>query len=115
MLIWVAFLGAVIAYIKGEHLGLDVMLKILPAKGAAVVQIIANCLVLYAVFILLGGGLDLTASSLNSGWTSPAASVSYGMVYSIVPISLLLFLYFSIIKLSDSVIILFSLMKKKVV
>jgi len=112
MLIWLAFLGAVIAYIKGEHLGLDVMVKVLPRRGAALLQFLANCLVLYAVIVIFTGGLDLTRSSLSSGWTSPAADISYGFVYSIVPVSLILFLYFSIIKLIDSLILLLSSLKR---
>ncbi|MBN2625115.1 MAG: TRAP transporter small permease [Spirochaetales bacterium] len=111
MLIWLAFLGAVIAYIKGEHLGLDVMVKILPPKGAALLQFLANCLVLYAVFVIFTGGLDLTMNSLSSGWTSPAANVSYGLVYSIVPVSLILFFYFSVVKLIDSLILLLASLK----
>jgi TRAP-type transport system small permease protein len=112
MLIWLAFLGAVIAYIKGEHLGLDIMVKILPEKGAALLQFLANCLVLYAVYMIFTGGLDLTLNSLGSGWTSPAANVSYGLVYSIVPVSLILFLYFSVIKLIDSLIYLLACLRR---
>lgn len=104
-MIWLVFLGAVIAYVRGEHLGLDIAMKILPEKGAKGLQIVVNLLVVYAILTLLTGGIDLAKGSLASGWTSPASNVSYGFVYSIVPVSFALFLYFSLINLIDSIII----------
>ena len=111
MMIWLVFLGAVMAYVKGEHLGLDIALKVLPEKGARGLQVIVNILVIYAVFNLLSGGVVLALDSLSSGWTAPASNISYGIVYCIVPVSFVLFIYFALINLIDSVITFVSTLK----
>lgn len=86
MLIWLAFLGSILAYIKNEHLGLD-LLVFLPTRVAMVVRIVANVLALVALAVLFWGGWQITALTMESGWTSPALSIPYGLVYLVVPFS----------------------------
>lgn len=104
MLIWLTFLGAVLAYNKNEHLGLDIILNVTPVKVASLIKVLVNIILIVVLALLFKGGLDLTANTLDSGWTSPAANVSYGFVYTIVPFSFGSFLYFGTIKLIDSII-----------
>ncbi|GEA15707.1 putative TRAP transporter small permease protein [Moorella sp. E308F] len=85
MLIWLVFLGAILAYINDEHLGLDIVVKSIPKKAAKVIAVIADLLVLYAITIILKGGYSITMESWD--WTSPAAAIPYAYVYLIVPIS----------------------------
>ena len=111
MMIWLVFLGAVMAYVKAEHLGLDIALKVLPEKGAKGLQVFVNILVIYAVYNLLSGGMVLALDSLASGWTAPASNISYGFVYCIVPASFFLFLYFALINLIDSILLFLAALK----
>ena len=104
MLIWLTFLGAVLAFNKNEHLGLDVILNITSARVSSLIKVLVNVILIVILAVLFKGGMDLTISTVSSGWTSPAASVSYGFIYSIVPFSFGSFLYFGAIKLIDSVI-----------
>ncbi len=104
MLIWLTFLGAVLAFVRNEHLGLDIILNITSAKVSSLIRVLVNVILIVILALLFKGGLDLTASTLSSGWTSPAASVSYGFIYTIVPFGFGSFIYFGVIKLLDSII-----------
>ena len=97
MFIWLVFLGAVLAYQSNEHLGLDLITKKLPKKIGLVVAIICDLIVMYALFLITVGGQDLAIQSWK--WLSPATSVSYGIVYLIVPICGGLMLLQTVLKL----------------
>lgn len=103
MFIWLAFMGSVIAYIRNEHLGLDILLKVLPPIGARIMVLIADTLVLIALVIMTYGGIVMTADSFASGWVAAAVPVPYGYVYMAVPIASGLMLIESIIKLVSDV------------
>jgi TRAP-type C4-dicarboxylate transport system permease small subunit len=99
MLIWLAFMGAVIAYIRNEHLGLDIMLKVLPPLGARFLAIVADALVITALVVMTRGGIVMTADSFASGWVAAAVPIPYGYVYMAAPIATGLMLMESVIKL----------------
>ncbi|MHB1653993.1 MAG: TRAP transporter small permease [Desulfitobacteriaceae bacterium] len=85
LLIWMVFLGSIIAYINNDHLGLDLLVKVLPLKLAQLIAVIADILVIYAIGLLIKGGYRMTVESWD--WLSPATSTPYGYVYIIVPIA----------------------------
>jgi len=99
MLIWLAFLGAVIAYLRNEHLGLDIMLRVLPPLGARVLALVADALVVTVLVIMTRGGIVMTVDSFASGWVASAVPIPYGYVYMAAPIAAGLMLIESIIKL----------------
>lgn len=109
MLIWVVFLGAILAYIKDEHLGLDILIKAVPKKVAHVMQVIADIGVLYAVYIILVGGYSLTMQSWD--WLSPAAAVPYAYVYLVIPLAGAAVLIMTIYKLVGHIKVLFGMSK----
>jgi len=84
LLIWVVFIGAVLAYVKDEHLSLDILVKVLPPKVGRVIMIIANLLVIYALYLVTVGGYNIAMSYMD--WNSPALEIPYGYVFVIVPI-----------------------------
>jgi TRAP-type C4-dicarboxylate transport system permease small subunit len=84
MFIWLVFLGAVLAYVNDEHLRLDILERKFSEKSGQVVAVICDLIVMYAIYLITAGGLNLAVQSLN--WLSPAVSFSYGIVYSVVPI-----------------------------
>lgn len=97
MLIWLAFLGSYLAFVKNEHLGLD-LIVFLPPKTQAIIRTIAALLVIVALAILLYGGWSVTSFTIQSGWTSPALSIPYGIVYAVVPFCAALLFFQSIVK-----------------
>ena len=84
MLIWMVFLGAVLAYVNDEHLGLDILVKSFPTRLRLGVAVVGDLLIMFAVWMLIQGASILTAGSWE--WEAPATSVPYGYVYTIVPI-----------------------------
>ncbi len=111
MLIWVAFLGSVLAYVRNEHLGLDILITVLPPRSSRVVLVLANLLVIAAIVILLYGGWSITSHTFNSGWTSPALSIPYGVVYMIVPVCSLLLLLQAFVKLRENISVMIKVIK----
>ena len=96
-LIWLAILGA--AYLNGrrEHLSMDFLLqKLSPEKLAKRMQIIEIFMFVFALVVMVIGGGNLVYTTLYLGQVSPAMHVSLGYVYSIVPISGLLIMFYSI-------------------
>lgn len=85
MLIWLVFLGANLAYINDEHLGLDILVKAVPKKIAKIIFVLADILVLYAIYLITKGGYSLMMESWD--WKSPATATTYAYVYLIVPVS----------------------------
>jgi len=98
MLIWLAFLGAVIAFMKNEHLGLDILVKFLPPKASKALVVLADLLVIFALAVMTKGGIDMTVDSFASGWVSSAVPIPYGYVYAVAPVSSGLMLLESLLK-----------------
>ena len=101
-LIWLAILGA--AYLNGkrEHLSMDFLLqKLSPEKLAKRMQVIEVLMFVFALVVMVIGGGNLVYTTLYLGQVSPAMHVSLGYVYSIVPISGLLIMFYSIYNISS--------------
>lgn len=96
-LIWLTILGA--AYLNGkrEHLAMDYWLNKLPPEGrTARLRLIETFMAVFALLVMVVGGGNLVYTTLRLGQVSPAIGVPLGVVYSIVPISGLLIIFFSI-------------------
>lgn len=84
LLIWITFLGAVLAYVDDEHLGLDIMVTKLPSglrKGLAVVT---DVMVLYAIWLITEGGYSMMVDSWD--WESTTIPIPLGWAYTIIPL-----------------------------
>jgi TRAP-type C4-dicarboxylate transport system permease small subunit len=103
LLIWIVFLGAVIAYIKGDHLGIDVLLIFLPPRAKQAVIVAADLLVILALAIMLQGGWAMAIDSLESGWVAASVPIPYGYVYMVGPVSAALMLVQAFFKTVDDV------------
>jgi len=96
-LIWLAVLGA--AYLNGQraHLAIDFLLKKLsPEKQKKRKVVIEILMLLFALIVMVIGGGNLVYITLHLGQTSSALHVPLGLVYSIVPFSGLLIVFFSV-------------------
>jgi TRAP-type C4-dicarboxylate transport system permease small subunit len=87
LLIWIVFLGAVIAFIKGDHLGIDVLFMVLRPRYQRMVTVIADALVLACLAIMFQGGWEMAIDSLESGWVASSVPIPYGWVYMVGPVS----------------------------
>ena len=97
-LIWLTVLGA--AYINGQkegHLSMDFLLSKLPVdKQKRRHRIIQVVMAVFALVIMVIGGGNLVYTTLKLGQLSPALLVPLGYVYTIVPISGLMIIFFSV-------------------
>ena len=97
LLIWVGILGAGYATGKRMHLAIDVLINKLGKKYRIIINIFINGLVsLFALTVMVIGGGRLIYILLKLGNSSAALSVPIGYVYSVIPISGILIIYYSL-------------------
>lgn len=78
LFVWLIFLGAIVAFAKNEHLGLDYVLKLAPEKVRNIMVIINDLLVMIALGVLSWGGYEFTMAGVDS--TTPALGIPFAMV-----------------------------------
>lgn len=88
LLIWVALLGAAVALSLGAHLGIDYFVgKFSKTKRIASEIVVFLLILIFAVYVMLYGGIDLVQSTFELGQVSPALGIKMGYVYLAVPIT----------------------------
>ncbi|MFB0516549.1 MAG: TRAP transporter small permease [Candidatus Neomarinimicrobiota bacterium] len=97
LLIWIGLLGASYAFYTRAHLGIDVLTARLVGVKKRVVEIgISLVVLLFALFILVIGGLRLVNLTFTLNQISPAMGIPMGYVYLVLPITGILMMFFSI-------------------
>ena len=79
LLVWLTFLGAVVALRQHAHLGVDTLVRALPPRGRLVCFILSYALMLYADWLLTLG--SCRQAVLTFADTSPAAGISVGLFF----------------------------------
>lgn len=88
LIIWVAMLGASVAFIRNHHLGVDYFVGKLAPRARLITELIVQLLVaVFAAAVLLLGGIKLVALTLLMEQVSPALGIKMGHVYLALPIS----------------------------
>jgi TRAP-type C4-dicarboxylate transport system permease small subunit len=90
LLIWIGLLGASYAAGRQMHLAID----LLPTKLTGL--LIEACIFLFALSVLVIGGIHLVVLTLMLGQTSAALHVPLGYVYLALPLSGLLMMFYSV-------------------
>ncbi|MDO5980181.1 TRAP transporter small permease [Flavivirga spongiicola] len=99
LMIWVGVLGA--AYISGRrmHVAIDLLPTRLNKEGQTKLKTFVNWIIIVFCFTaLVIGGLRLVYITFILGQYSPALQIPLAIVYSVIPISGMLIIYY---KLSD--------------
>lgn len=99
LMIWVGILGA--AYVSGRnmHVAIDVIPTRLSKPAQDRLMLIVRILIiLFCILAMVIGGFRLVYITYVLGQNSPALQVPLAVVYSVIPISGLLIIYY---KLSD--------------
>jgi len=97
LLIWIGLLGA--SYAAGRHMHLAI--DLLPSRQTGrrrfyLSVLIEACIFLFALFVLVLGGVKLVTLTLTLGQTSAALHVPLGYIYLALPLSGLLMMFFSV-------------------
>lgn len=88
LIIWVALLGASVAFIRQGHLGVDFLTNKLRKRHREMAAIAVQALVVFfAGQILIYGGIKLVLLTLLTQQVSPALGIKMGHVYLALPIS----------------------------
>jgi len=80
LMVWLTFLGAIVALREHSHLGVDTLVRMLPASGKRICFILSYGLMLYADWLLLAGSWRQTI--ITAGDRAPATRLSVGLFYS---------------------------------
>ena len=98
LLIWVGVLGA--AYVAGrkEHLAIDILVqKSPPARKRLLLIIIHSLILLFALSVMVIGGTVLVYTRFVLLVKSAALQLPLGYVYSVLPISGLIIIYYEVL------------------
>ncbi len=97
ILIWLGLLGA--AYVSGkkEHLAIDILLQKLNPKRQRIINIFIDfIIILFALSVLIIGGMWLVYTRFILEVKSPALGISMGYIYFVLPLSGALILYYAL-------------------
>jgi len=81
LFVWLTFLGAIIAMREHGHLGVDILVKRLPAAGKKICLVVSHLLMLYATWLFLDGSWQQTLINLDVA--APATGLSMGLMYGV--------------------------------
>jgi len=103
LLIWVGLLGGVYAYREKAHLGLDLLHQKVGAVGKRRLDIITDISCgLFALGVLVVGGGSLVQLTWELEQTTAALGIPMAWVYSVLPLSGVLIVYYSIASLMQN-------------
>lgn len=80
LMVWLTFLGAIVALREHSHLGVDTLVRALPPAGKRICFVLSYGLMLYADWLLLSGSWKQTI--ITAGDRAPATNLSVGIFYS---------------------------------
>lgn len=104
LLIWVGLLGAGYASGKKMHLAIEVVLESLQGKIRLVIELIIQaCIFVFAMLVMLVGGLRLVAITLALNQVSAALRIPLGYVYLVIPLSGLLIMFYSLASVTETI------------
>jgi TRAP-type transport system small permease protein len=79
LLVWLTFLGAIVALRQHAHLGVDTLVRALPPRGKLVCFIASYALMLYADFLLTLGSWKQAVITFDD--RAPASGISVGLFF----------------------------------
>ncbi|MEJ2543262.1 MAG: TRAP transporter small permease [Calditrichaceae bacterium] len=104
LLIWIGLLGASYAYRTKAHLGIDVLTAKFSGFKKLASEILVSVIVfLFALFLLVIGGLRLVDITFTLKQISPAIGIPMGYIYLVLPVTGILFMYYAVVFILESV------------
>ena len=79
LLVWLTFLGAIVALRRHAHLGVDTLVRALPPRGRFICFVVSYLLMLYADWLLTLGSWKQAVLTFHD--TAPASGISVGLFY----------------------------------
>ncbi len=98
---WQIFLAAGLAFGRGAHIVVDVLLTALPNAGQRRLSIFSNTLVLGFLGVLVWQGVNMVR--LTSNTVSTAMNLNMGVVYAALPAGAAISAVYVVLRLVDSI------------
>lgn len=106
LMMWLASFGAAVGFARREHLGLDYFKQKLDPLSQRLLEILGQlAIIVFSVWILLGGGWKLASEVLSSGQLTAALGVPMGAVYMAIPIAGACILVISVVELLEILLV----------
>lgn len=97
LLMWLALLGASVAFRRQQHLGVDYFVGKLHPTARTLLAVVGQTLIgFFALAVLVYGGSVLVNQTLAAGQLTPATGIRMGYVYVVVPLSGLFIALFAV-------------------
>lgn len=104
LLIWVALLGAAVAFGTRSHLGVDYFVGKFDPEARGLMAVVVNLIVLFfAASVFVYGGWRVVADTLAIGQKTPALQWEMGYVYLALPISGIFMVIYTIENLLETI------------
>ena len=86
LFMWLALIGGAYTLGQRRHLAIDFVLQTLTGRPKAVLEgVILGLIAVFALLIMVKGGLGLTLKTLASGQVTPALQIPMAWVYAAIP------------------------------
>ncbi|RAK22068.1 TRAP-type C4-dicarboxylate transport system permease small subunit [Anoxybacillus vitaminiphilus] len=79
LFVWVVFLGAIVASKDKGHLGVDLLVSILPRGWQRIAYVLSNIVIIIVLGLFIDGLIKMMA--LNSGVTGPGTGLPVALFY----------------------------------
>lgn len=104
LLIWIGLLGAAYALRTKAHLGIDILTYRLTGIRKQITDVsVYSIIILFSILIMIIGGGRLVALTFNLNQISASMGIKMGYIYSVIPISGLLMVYYSILFIIETI------------
>ena len=105
LLVWISVLGAGYAVGSRMHLAIDLLPASLAGRraGVALDLLINLCILLFALLVLVIGGLTLVLALLERGETSAAIGLKVGYVYTCLPVSGIIMILYAVLNTAERI------------
>ncbi len=103
LLVWIGLLGASYALHTRAHLGIDILVAKLDGLKKQFAEVLVYSVVLlFALFILLIGGLKLVKLTYVLNQISPAIGIPMWYIYLALPLTGMLMMFYSLVFIVDA-------------
>jgi len=97
LMIWIGLLGAAYALREKAHLGIDILTMKMSLQNQAIWEFfIYGAVILFSLLVMIWGGLRLLYITFYLKQVSAALQIPMGAVYIVVPLTGVLFIFYSI-------------------
>ncbi len=102
LLIWISLLGAAYALRLRAHLGIDILVRRFKGKQQRSIEVFAyGTIIVFSLVALIFGGGWLVYVTLDLNQLSAAFQVPIGYVYTVIPLSGLITIYYAAVAIHD--------------